>query len=53
VSDTPAPPFERLDFLYTPSTDVLRDLKYFTEVLGGRAIFAIDAMGTKVAAIES
>jgi hypothetical protein len=51
-SDTPAPPFERLDFLYTPSTDVPRDLKYFTEVLGGRAIFAIDAMGTRVAAVE-
>jgi hypothetical protein len=52
VGDTPAPPFERLDFPYTPSTDVPRDLRYFTEVLGGRAIFAIDAMGTKVAAVE-
>jgi hypothetical protein len=52
VGDAPAPPFERLDFLYTPSTDVPRDLRYFTEVLGGRAIFAIDAMGTRVAAVE-
>jgi hypothetical protein len=52
VGDAPATPFERLDFLYTPSTDVPRDLKYFTEVLGGRAVFAIDAMGTKVAAVE-
>ena len=48
----PAPPFERLDFLYTPSTDVPGDLKYFTQVLGGRAVFAIDAMGTRVAAVE-
>ena len=48
----PAPPFERLDFFYTPSTDVPRDLRYFTEVLGGRAVFAIDAMGTRVAAVE-
>jgi hypothetical protein len=47
-----APPFDRLDFLYTPSADVPRDLTYFVEVLGGRAVFAIDAMGTKVAAVE-
>ena len=47
-----APPFDRLDFLYTPSADVPRDLKYFVEVLGGRPVFAIDAMGTKVAAVE-
>jgi hypothetical protein len=52
VADRQAPPFERLDFVYTPSADVPRDLKYFTEVLGGRAVFAIDAMGTKVAAVE-
>lgn len=52
MDDAHAPPFERLDFLYTPSTDVPRDLKYFTEVLGGRAVFAIDAMGTKVAAVD-
>jgi hypothetical protein len=47
-----APPFDRLDFLYTPSTDVPADLTYFVGVLGGRAVFAIDAMGTKVAAVE-
>jgi hypothetical protein len=47
-----APPFDRLDFLYTSSTDVPGDLRYFVEVLGGRAVFAIDAMGTKVAAVE-
>jgi hypothetical protein len=52
VGDTPAPPFERLDFVYTPSTEVPRDLRYFIEVLGARAVFAIDAMGTKVAAVE-
>jgi len=52
VGDAPAPPFERLDFLYTPTRDVAGDLAYFTEVLGGRALFAIDAMGTRVAAVE-
>jgi hypothetical protein len=49
---SPAPPFEQLDFIYTPSRDVAADLAYFTEVLGGRVVFAIEAMGTKIAAIE-
>ncbi|MGH2595370.1 MAG: VOC family protein [Actinomycetota bacterium] len=49
---SPVPPFEQLDFLYTPSSDVAADLAYFTEVLGGRVVFAIEAMGTRVAAIE-
>jgi predicted enzyme related to lactoylglutathione lyase len=49
---TAAQPFEQLDFLYTPSRDVAADMAYFTEVLGGRVVFAIDAMGTRVAAIE-
>ena len=48
----PDTPFQQLDFLYTPSGDVAADLAYFTEVLGGRAVFAIDSMGTRVAAIE-
>jgi predicted enzyme related to lactoylglutathione lyase len=52
MGDAPAPPFEGLDFLYTPTRDVAGDLAYFTEVLGGRALFAIDAMGTRVAAVE-
>ena len=45
-------PFEQLDFLYSPSSDVQRDMDYFTRVLGGRLVFAVDAMGTRVAAIE-
>jgi hypothetical protein len=45
------PPFERLDFLYTPSRDVASDLAYFTEVLGGRVVFAIEGMGARVAAV--
>ena len=52
MGDQPAPPFEQLDFLYTPTRDVAGDLAYFTGVLGGRALFAIDAMGTRVAAVE-
>jgi hypothetical protein len=44
--------FEQLDFLYTPSSDVAVDMAYFTEVLGGRLVFAIEGMGTRVAMIE-
>jgi hypothetical protein len=44
--------FERLDFLYVPSHDVAADLGYLTEVLGGRVVFAIQAMGTRVAAVR-
>ena len=45
-------PFEGLDYLYTPSRDVAADARYFTDVLGGRLVFAIEAMGTRVAMIE-
>lgn len=46
-----SPPLEQLDFLYTPSGDVAADLAYFTDVMGGRVVFAIDSMGTRVAAV--
>ncbi len=45
-------PFERLDFLYMPSRDVARDVAYFTEVLGGRLAWAVEAMGARVALVE-
>jgi hypothetical protein len=45
-------PFEQLDFVYMPSTDVEADLAYFADVLGGRVTFAVEAMGTRVAMIE-
>jgi hypothetical protein len=44
--------FERLDYLYMPSRDVANDVAYFTDVLGGRLVFAVEAMGTRVAMIE-
>ncbi|MEP6973530.1 MAG: VOC family protein [Actinomycetota bacterium] len=46
------PPFQQLDFLYTPSRDVEGDLAFFGDVLGGRIVFAVEGMGTRVAAIE-
>jgi len=45
-------PFEQLDFLYVPSHDVAGDLAFFSQVLGGRVVFAIDSMGTRVAAVQ-
>ncbi|MGH2757080.1 MAG: VOC family protein [Actinomycetota bacterium] len=45
-------PFEELDFIYMPSENVVSDVSYFTEILGGRIIFAIESMGTKVAMID-
>jgi hypothetical protein len=44
--------FESLDYVYTPSRDVAADIRYFTEVLGARLVFAIEAMGTRVAMVE-
>ena len=46
------PMFEQLDYVYMPSRDVAADVGFFTEVLGGRLVFAIDGMGTRVAMIE-
>ena len=43
---------EALDYLYMPSRDVAADMHYFTDVLGGRLVFAIEAMDTRVAMIE-
>jgi hypothetical protein len=45
-------PFLQLDYLYTPSRDVARDMRFFVDVLGGRLAFAIDGMGARVAKIE-
>lgn len=42
----------RLDFIYLPSKDVAKDLKYFTDVLGARFRFAVDGMGARVALVE-
>ena len=44
--------FESLDYVYSPSRDVAADARYLTDVLGGRLVFAIDAMGARVACVE-
>ena len=43
--------FEQLDYVYMPSRDPAADVAYFTDVLGGRCVFAIDSMDTRVAMI--
>ncbi len=45
-------PFDRLDFVYMPSRDPAADARWFTEALGGRLVFAIEGMGTRVAMVE-
>ena len=45
-------PFESLDFIYMPSRDVGRDLAFFTEVIGGVVVFAIEAFGARVAQVR-
>jgi hypothetical protein len=50
--DQPTPSFQQLDFVYAPSRDVAADLAYFTQILGGRVVFAVQAMAARVAAIE-
>lgn len=44
--------FLSLDFVYMPSRDVAADVAYFTDVLGGRLVFAVEGMGTRVAMVE-
>ncbi len=52
MADQTTPTFQQLDFVSTPSRDVAADLAYFTGVLGGRVVFAVEAMGMRVAAVE-
>ena len=44
--------FEALDFLYMPSRDVARDIAFYTDVLGGEVVFAIEAFGARVAQVS-
>ena len=52
ADQVPEFPFEGLDFIYMPSRDVAADSAYFVDILGGRIVFAIESMGTRVSMIE-
>ena len=43
---------ESLDVLYLPSRDAQADLAFYRDVLGARVVFAIEAMGTRVAEVS-
>jgi hypothetical protein len=45
-------PFTELDYVYTPTRAVAPDVRYLVDVLGARLVFAIDAMGTRVALLR-
>lgn len=47
-----SPPFIQLDYLYTPSADVVADMKYFVDVLGADVAFAVEGMGARVAMLR-
>jgi hypothetical protein len=44
--------FDRLDFVYLPSRDVAADVEHFTRGLGAELVFAIEALGTRVAMVR-
>ncbi len=44
--------FARLEFIYTPSTDVAADMRYFVGALGAELVFAIEDGGTRVAMVQ-
>jgi hypothetical protein len=45
-------PFEQLDFVYMPSTDVAADMERFASLLGASVAFAIEAFGARVAMLR-
>src|SRR4051812_31850697 len=45
-------PFDQLDFVYTPSTDVAADVERFASLLGASVEFAIEAFGARVAMVR-
>jgi hypothetical protein len=41
-----------LEYVYAPSTDVVADARWLTEVLGGESVFAIESDGIRVAMVR-
>jgi hypothetical protein len=41
-----------LDYIYSPSSDVAADARWFSEVLGAKLVFAIDRGGVRVAMLR-
>ena len=45
-------PFGRLRYLYMGTSNVQKDVDYYTKVLGARKIWDISSFGTRVAALQ-
>ena len=45
-------PFEKLDYLYVGTSDLDRDLAYYTKVLGAKLLWNYHEFGAKVAAVR-
>ena len=52
MADEASLPFESLDFVYMPATDVAAELEHVTTVLGGEVGWAIERFGTRVAMVR-
>lgn len=46
------PPLGHLEYLYVASSDVARDLDYYSRVLGAKVVWDFSEFGTRVAAVE-
>jgi len=46
------PPFQQLDFIYSPSADPAEEIAAFERDLGAEVVFAIEAFGTRVAMLR-
>jgi hypothetical protein len=44
--------FRSLDFIYAPTRSAAEELSFYSNVLGGEAVFSIKALGTRVAAVR-
>jgi len=51
-ADAANTPLGVLRFLYIGSSDVGKDLDYYTKVLGGKKVWDFTSMGTRVAAVQ-
>lgn len=48
----PVAVFDELEFIYCPSSDVAAELEHYVDGLGGEAVYAIEAFGTRVAMLR-
>jgi hypothetical protein len=44
--------FDELDFIYSPSSDVAAEVRFYVEGLGADVLYAIEAFGTRVAMLR-